>query len=202
MMRHWNKLPREIVDAPFLGRCLLRNFVDDTNLGALGNTPESCVALQKYLDRLDRWAENILELNKGRVLHLRDKNLLHQYRLGAGLLKRNSVEKDLGVLVHNKLSMSQQSLCDQLAEMANGILEYIRKSIVRRSRDVILPLHSALVRLHLECCVQFWAPQASGQERHEAFGAGPAEGNKDDGTSLISVSVLREGVKKMEPGSS
>ncbi|KFQ43006.1 hypothetical protein N333_10815, partial [Nestor notabilis] len=111
------------------------------------------------LDTLVRWADaNLMKLNqdKCKVLHLGHHNLRHSYRLGGEEIQSSCVE-ELGVVVDENLDMSRQ--CALAAQKANHILGYIKRSMTSRSKEVILPLYSALVRPHLQYCVKLWGPQ-------------------------------------------
>ncbi|KAK4828804.1 hypothetical protein QYF61_000861 [Mycteria americana] len=89
-----------------------------------------------------------MKFNKGncKVLPLGKNKPMCQYTLVANQLERGQMNSlaEKGVPVDSK--------------KANGILACIRNSVASRTREVIVPLYSALVRPRLEYCVQFWAP--------------------------------------------
>ena len=101
---------------------------------------------------------NLMKFNKTKykVLHFGYGNSRYVYKLGDQLLESSPAEKDLVVVVDEKLNMRHQ--CELAAQKANSILGSIRRGMTSSTREVIVSLYSALVKPHVEWCIQVWCP--------------------------------------------
>jgi len=91
--------------------CTLSKFPDYMKLCGVVDMREGRDAIQKDLDRLESWAcVNHMKFNKAKckVPHMGRGNPRHKYRLDGGWVENSPKEKDLELLLDEKLNMNQQ----------------------------------------------------------------------------------------------
>ena len=79
-----------------------------------------------------------------------------EYKMQDDVLSRTTQEKDLGVTFSSDMKVSEQ--CWIADSKGNQILGLIRRSITYKEKQLIVPLYKAIVRPHLEYCIQAWRP--------------------------------------------
>ena len=89
-------------------------------------------------------------------MHVGHRNERAIYNMGNHRLEEVEEEKDLGVLIHRTLSVSNN--CAVAVKKANQMAGHIYRTVTHKSIQTVVPLYKALVRPHLEYCSLVWSP--------------------------------------------
>ncbi|RMC03980.1 hypothetical protein DUI87_19317 [Hirundo rustica rustica] len=134
-------------------------FADNSKLRACVCLLEGRMALQRDLEQLDGWAESSrIKFNKSKCSVLHFGHNTPCSTLGWGRCGW-AVPRQKGTCSTDGQQAGHEPAVCLGGQEGQWHLAWIRNGVASRSREVILSLYSALVRPHLECCVQFWAPQ-------------------------------------------
>ena len=132
-------------------------FVDDTKVFRKVTNDTDKQSLQDDLDKLVKWSEKwqmLFNFGKCKYIHIGHGNMDKEYKMGDAVLGRTTQEKNLGVTFSADMKVSEQ--CGFAASKRNKILGLIRRTIMYKEKQLIVPLYKAIVRPHLEYRIQAW----------------------------------------------
>ena len=134
-------------------------FADDTKLFTKTKEIGDTFFLQDDIDKLVKWSEKwqmLFNFGKCKCLHIGQGNTSMTYEMGGTILSTTVKENDLGVTMNANMKVSEQ--CRIAASKGNQVLGMIRRNISYKDKSLIVPLYKAIVRPHLEYCIQAWSP--------------------------------------------
>ena len=98
----------------------------------------------------------LFNYGKCKCLHSGHGNEYAQYTMGGTVLNTTVKEKDLGLTIIVDMKVSEQ--CGIAAAKGNQVLGLIRRNIVYKEKELIIPLYKTIVRSHLGYCIRAWRP--------------------------------------------
>ena len=98
----------------------------------------------------------LLNFGKCIFIHIGHGHMDEEYKMGDAVLGSATQKKDLGVTFSDDMKVSEQCLI--AASKGNKILGLIGRTITYKEKQLIVPLYKAIVRPHLEYCIQTWRP--------------------------------------------
>ena len=134
-------------------------FADDTKLFTKTKEIGDKQNVQDDIDKLVKWSEKwqmLFNFGKCKCLHIGPGNTSMNYEMGETILSITVKEKDIGVTMNANMKVSEQ--CRIAASKSNQVLGMIRRNITYKDKSLIVPLYKAIVRPHLEYCIQAWSP--------------------------------------------
>ena len=134
-------------------------FADDKNVSRQATHNTDKQSLQDDLDQLVKWSEKwqmLFNFGKCKCIRIGHGNVDEEYKMGDAVLSRTTKEKDLGVTFSVDMNVSEQ--CGIADAKGNQILVLIRRTIKYKGKQLIAPLYKAIVRPHLEYCIQAMMP--------------------------------------------
>ena len=98
----------------------------------------------------------LFNFGKCKCLHAEPGNTGVNNEMGGTILSKTVKEKDLGVTMKANMKVSEQ--CRIAASKGNQVLGMVRRNITYKEKSLIVPLYKAIVRHHLEYCIQERSP--------------------------------------------
>ena len=130
-------------------------FADDKKVFRKVTNDTDKQSLQDDLDKLVKWSEKwqmLFNFGKCKCIHIGHGNVDEDHKMRNAVLGRTTQANDLGVTFSADIKVSEQ--CWIAASKGNQILGLIRRTITYKEKQLIVPLYKAMVRSHLEYCIQ------------------------------------------------